>query len=514
MLVFGSALVRYSSGWQASGKAGAIGYKMAGWIEHVKGFKKKMKARIIGIRLGSAFIAALSLLSSSFAQHPAITPKVDERVELLSIVFRLAGNREYSMSPLGNYTRDIDSYFAPYKNHPVVVLARKLAAQNGIGYDAVMSMAVHLSPPPALRPLVAFSDEVPEKRWGRSNALKFADLLRDFYQDTHFEKFASLHRPMYNLAEESFAATLQSVDLAWFARFYGEKPIERFHVLLGMNNGGGNYGIKVRFRDGHQEAFAIMGCWTTDSTGNPAYPSDAGYLPTVIHEFNHSFVNPLVERNWTKFNSAEKVFAPVADRMRSQAYGNAKEMVDESLVRAAVIVYSKASTDPHSLELSIRKEEANGFVWMEELYRLLEQYQADRRRYPQFENYMPVVARFYDSLAPRVSVELANYRNKCVHVIGLRPFANHSRSVDPGSREVIVSFDKPLDPTKGDPVNYGPKGKSEFPVAKKPEFLPGNKELRLRLDLKPNSSYSFVLAGASSPEGYPVEDYSVDFQTK
>ncbi|MGE5321673.1 MAG: hypothetical protein ACM3SW_02340, partial [Actinomycetota bacterium] len=109
--------------------------------------------------------------------------------------------------------------------------------------------------------------------------------------------------------------------------------------------------------------------------------------------------------------------------------------------------------------------------------------------------------------------ELTRFRNQCVHVAGLRPFANHDRSVDPSIRELIVSFDKPLDPAQGDPVYYGPKGKSEFPISAKPEFLPGGKELRLHLKLKPNSSYSFVLTGASSPEGYPVEDYSVDFHT-
>lgn len=469
---------------------------------------------MIGARLGGALFALLILLSSSFAQpHPALIPKVDERVELLSIVFRLAGNPEYSMSPLDSYTGDIDTYFAPYKNHPVVVLARKLAATNAIGFDTVMSMAVHLSPPPALRPLVTFSDEVPGKRWGRSNAIKFANLLRDFCRDTHFEKFTAVHRPMYDLAEKRFTTTLQSVDLNWFPHFYGEQPIEQFHVLLGMNNGGGNYGIKVRFSDGHQEAFAIVGCWTTDNAGNPVYPADAGYLSTVIHEFNHSFVNPVVERNWTKFKSAEKVFVPVAEQMRKQAYGDARDMVDESLVRAAVIVYSKTNTDPHSLKLSIRREEANGFVWMGELYRLLERYQADRRLYPQFQDFMPVVAQFYDSLASRIGAEITQYRSECVHVTGLRPFANHDRSVDPGVRELIVSFDKPLDPAKGDPVNYGPKGKSEFPISAKPEFLPDGKELRLQLALKPNSSYSFVLTGAASVDGYPVEDYSVDFHT-
>src|SRR5438046_2918512 len=78
--------------------------------------------------------------------EPSLASRVDPRVELLSIVFRLAGNSEYNMSPLKTYTADIDAYFSPYKEHPAVVLARKLASERDVGFDTVMNLAVHLSP--------------------------------------------------------------------------------------------------------------------------------------------------------------------------------------------------------------------------------------------------------------------------------------------------------------------------------------------------------------------------------
>src|SRR6266705_4984051 len=93
--------------------------------------------------------------------EPTLEPHVDPRVELLSIVFRLAGNSEYNMSPLKTYTADIDAYFSPYKDHPAVTLARKLASERDVGFDAVMGMSVRLSSPPAIKALVAFTDDVP-----------------------------------------------------------------------------------------------------------------------------------------------------------------------------------------------------------------------------------------------------------------------------------------------------------------------------------------------------------------
>jgi Domain of unknown function (DUF4932) len=61
--------------------------------------------------------------------------------------------------------------------------------------------------------------------------------------------------------------------------------------------------------------------------------------PTVIHEFNHSFVNPAFAEHKREFASAGQIYERVADKMREQAYGNSDTMVIESLVRAAVIQY-------------------------------------------------------------------------------------------------------------------------------------------------------------------------------
>ena len=90
--------------------------------------------------------------SRSVPSTQALSARVDERVELLSIVFRLAGNGEYRMDRLPGYSGDIDRYFAPYKSHPVVQMAQALAKENGVGFDAVMAMAIYVSPPPDLKP--------------------------------------------------------------------------------------------------------------------------------------------------------------------------------------------------------------------------------------------------------------------------------------------------------------------------------------------------------------------------
>jgi len=337
------------------------------------------------------------------ATEPSLAAHVDPRVELVSIVCRLTGiNWDYNRNFLKQYAADIDTYFAPYKDHAAVLLMKKLAGKNDFDLSAPMQVAVRVSPPPALEPLLPFSDDVPGDGFDKQTALLFAQQLRDFYRDTHFDKFLASHESMYRLAEERFDAVLREVDLNWYPRFYGEPQKSNYNLILAMNNGGGNFGAEFRLPDGHEERFSIMGSWTTDNSGSPTYDPGA-YLDTVIHEFNHSFVNPAYDHHKAEFAPAQKVFEQVADQMQNMGYPNADIMVYESLVRVNVILYLESRGRSKAvIQSKIREEQKNGFLWMGELYDLMHQYTAQRDRYPTFDSFIPVVAKFYRDLPPRV----------------------------------------------------------------------------------------------------------------
>jgi len=439
---------------------------------------------------------------------PSLVARVDERVELLSVVFRLAGNPEYNMSPLSSYTADIDSYFAAFKDHPAIVLARQLAKDKGVGFDRPMTLAVSLSQPPDLAPVVALGNS----DWGEDNGVRFLRLLRDFYRETKFQNFFAAHQAMYQLAESRFREVLSGMDLTWYPRFYGETPKARYHVILGLNNGGANYGPRVVLPDGSEELYSVMGCWTKDASGAPTFNAD--YLPTLIHEFNHSFVNPLVDEHKTEFAVADRVYGPVADKMQAMAYPTSEVMVQESLVRAAVILYFESrGAGSDKLRRMVIREQANGFVWMDELCDLLRQYQSARTRYPTWRSYIPVIVEFYRVLGDHIAEKIAGFNQKCAHVAGIQPFANHAENVSADTIELIVTFDKPLDPDHGYSINNGPQG--GYPISGPPEFLQGGRSLKLTLSLKPDQSYSFVLTPLAfgSPDGYPLESYTVVFKT-
>ena len=332
-----------------------------------------------------------------------IIAQVDERVELLSIVFRLAGNQEYSGRHLKSYVEAIHRHFAPYRSHSVVLLAEELARERGVGFDAVMAMAVHLQPPPSLQPILPFTEQVPETRWGAEQAAQFSTLLQQFYREADCEAFFKQHQRLYQVAATRFALVLEQVNFSWYQDFYGQIPEGSFRAIIGLGNGGGNYGPKVILADGKEELYAIMGTWRSDSLGLPVYES-THVLPTIIHEFNHSFVNPLIDEHATQLQPAgSRLFLPVSGQMRAMAYGSWQTMLCEALVRAAVIAY----LERHERDLSVsqnalKQEIKSGFWWMGELVNLVRMYQQDRRKYPTLKIFMPQVVHFYSQLASKV----------------------------------------------------------------------------------------------------------------
>ena len=63
---------------------------------------------------------------SSNAGAAAIKIEVDPRVELVGIVFRLAGNYEFNQGRIRSYVRDIERQFGDFDDHPAVKLAARL----------------------------------------------------------------------------------------------------------------------------------------------------------------------------------------------------------------------------------------------------------------------------------------------------------------------------------------------------------------------------------------------------
>jgi len=465
-------------------------------------------------RITMTFLFSMSVIFS-FAQD-FVQPRVDERTELLSIVFRLAGSKEYTYNNIPSYAKDIDEYFIPFKEHAAIKLAQKVRDENGVSYDAVMSLAVILEITDSVRLNPDVSLKSLDSRWTPENVKEFTLLLHQFYVDTKFRDFYSKHRLLYKTAEEKFSTILNKVDFSWFEKFYGEKAKGNFNLILSIPNGPGNYGPKAIFNTGKEDLYAIIGCCLADSTGQPSYPESA--LPIVIHEYNHSFCNPIMEANYQAMQSkSEEIFKLVKDKMSVQAYGSSKTMDNEILVRACVIKYfQRRKENEEHVKSMIAKEKANGFLWIEQLVDQLSIYEKNRDKYPTLKDFMPEIVKLQNALSTEVwkkEIELSYPKIVSISI------ENNSVNVDPNTKEIILHFDRPMF-VGNNGTSYGKLGKEHFPDVSKVRKTKWNEETKkewiIQIDLKPDRSYSlsFPADFFKSESRYPLDKtYYLDFKT-
>jgi hypothetical protein len=462
--------------------------------------------------------AAVITASAGAAGGNRIEVVVDPRVELMSLIFRLAGNPEYNASNSASpYADDVETHFGTFRTHEVVKTAQRLRRQRGVSYDAVMSMAVHLRDTTTLAPRMPFDPQPPrlDRRWRPGEAGEFLDAARDFVRASDFNGFVAEHRAFY----EGAASRLQGpfdkhAYIDWFDAFFGKRPQARFRAIVGLLNGGGNYGVGVRFADGSEEITPVIGAYLFDDVGLPVFGQ--GIDNTIVHELCHSYTNSVVDRFADELKPyGETIWPHRAAAMERQAYGNWKTMMYESLVRACTVRYALAQDGPAAAQKAVDYNKGRGFTWTGKLAGLLGEYERDREKYPTLDTFMPQVVKLFEQVAGRIEQEDGIAAADAPKVLWMSP-ANGAADVDPGITEITVVFDRPMASGSWSVVGGG----SDFPKTTGPAAYDADRRVfTLPVKLKPGWTYRFMLnsdrfTAFRSAEGTPLEPIDVTFTTR
>jgi Domain of unknown function (DUF4932) len=444
--------------------------------------------------------------------YAQIIPRVDDRIELTSIICRLAGYEEYNNNQFKKYADDVDVYFQKYKNHPLIEFAKNLYRTKGVSFDAIPGLATRLNPAPLFTPRVNLGNSDLDTRWGTEDAAKYAELLQQFYKETKCKFFFETHASLYRIAEQRMKRVLKKINFKWYKDFYGEQPDGKFNLFIGLLNGGSNYNSTVPIGNNKEDLFAIIGTWKTDKQGLPLY--DESFLPTVIHEFGHSFNNRLVITNMDKMlPNAEIVFRHVENDLRNQGYGSAKTMLIESLLRACVIKYlHKNPTKGIDVKLETGLNESAGFLWTENLGKLLSEYESERKKYPTLKSFMPRIVDFFNNLPPQITELKKIFNSKRPTVINVAPVKNNDLEVDENIREIKITFSKEMFDRKG----FGLID-ANFPVILDSFYFEKDRRTFVcKVKLKRKREYGFYLSFSQfgSADGYLLkENYLIYFTT-
>jgi len=363
------------------------------------------------------------------------TIKVDERFELTSIAFRLAGAREFTYEYLEGYNQKINSYFKPYQSHKLIDFIKQIRERNGIGFDAVSNITSYLV---IDNGKIIFHKNanlnklfIEDTRWDRDVAEKFVFLLNAFYRDTKFNRFYRSNLSLYGYIEASMIKTMCEIKVSWFESFFGEK-LQNANVIVSLVNGASNYSATLPLNDGSEVINVIVGCTSTEE---PMF--DDSHKNVIIHEFCHHFVNPVVDEYLDQLLPyAQKVYPHVKNMLNKWAYKSDTTMLYENFVRLSTHLYKNLEVDDYDMV----SDELKGFVWMRNQKKYYNSQSFWVQNY--FKDFMPQMVSYWEFMSGNIEKEINEFQMRHPRIVSIYP-ANNS-IVDSKTDEIVVTFSHPM----------------------------------------------------------------------
>ncbi len=445
-------------------------------------------------------ILAICLIMGLHAS--AIEVTVDENVEFVSAMCRLAGFEEYVFDINKKYVAAIDSMMAPFKDSKAVARLNELRGAQGLSYDAVATFATHTAISDGHFTLRPGSDLAKyEHRWRTGQDAEMARLMDDVYRRCGFHAFYVSQQPFYSKVVANAKSMVSNVDLKWLEDFFGG-PIHG-HVAVSLLNYG-NYGTTLHCGGLPEESVVIIGCSALDKAGVPVFHNLESLM---VHEFSHPACNPIIGQHMQQFNGNAQLTAELMkEELRKGAYSGGGTVLRESMVRGVEVQYALAhattADDSLAVETTINSQVAGGFLFFRELTDALSSYRQNRSQYATLAQFAPKIVETVNNAD--VKQNYLDLRRNQIKIIGTS-LPKDARDVPASDRlEVKVYFDKPNE-TGGFGLNYYKGNENIMPDIAGVKVDNDRRIMSVTVKTEPGREYGFEIPGwvFRTKAGYP-----------
>lgn len=432
----------------------------------------------------------------------AVPVSVEENIEFVSAMCRIAGFEEYHNDIAGAYASSIDSLLSPFEDSEAVAMLRDVRGRQGVSFDAVASLAANTVISNGHLVLLPGADiSLLDNRWQSGQDARIVQLMDDVYRTSRFHDFYLSQTPYYDKVTANARNMVAKVDLAWLSDFFGFEIPGRIAVSL-LNVG--NYGVTCRCAERPDNAVIIIGCSMLDDNGVPVFHNMESL---IVHEFSHPVCNPIIERNLTSFNGNASLIAQLMkDELAEQAYAGGSTVLCESMVRTVEMQYAIAhatcAEDSAAVEDRIKMAVARGFFPVPEIFEVMDMYRHNRDRYANLNEVAPLFVATINDID--VTKRYCDLRSGQPRIIGTS-IPEGARNITASDKlEIKVFFDKPI-VNDGFACNYYHDNEEIFPMLRGVKINDDPLVLSVFLKTEPGKEYGFVLFGwvYKTTAGYP-----------
>ncbi len=448
---------------------------------------------------------SLLLSGAALVATPALAAPVDTQpdpiIEWLVALGRAAGFEEYATG-LPAWAALVDPGLHQIRAHPVLRRLRRARTTAGIGYDALPSLALHVTGTPEALVLRESLEPWPtalDARWKDVDVTAFLREASSAARKAHFLAVWAKAADLRPRAAEPARRQADKLDVAWLEAWFGFPAPGHIRVVPSLGSAPANYSVRRAGRD--PELVAVLGVYEADDS------LITGGEGLLVHELGHGFVNPLVDENRAVFEAPGRaLYAAVEERMQAMAYGSWETVVKESVLRAVVVRYLHDHGGAGAARSEVARQIDDGFPWTLVLADALLAYEADRARYPTFGDFSVTLAATLSVVADE-ELARASRRPKLVSIDptpGSVVSATHAA--------LVATFDRPMKDQ-----NWSIVGRPEdLPTSGDPRYEQGGTRFVMPWTLAAGRSYRLALnsarfRGFRSVDGVPLEPVELAF---
>ena len=220
---------------------------------------------------------------------------------------------------------------------------------------------------------------------------KFKKEFISFNQDSLFQAYLidvkELNEKVINQIKQS--KSIQNLP-TYLEKYYGTK-LGSYNLILSPLVHSGGFNSKF-IADGKKEVYAIIGP-NGEIEHIPYFEKKFLEMDLILHEFGHSFINPLMEKFHNEIESIKEKYytESLKKNGKKQGYSEWKYIFNELIIRAVTIRITNENFGTEKAKELLDYEKSIGFSLVDNIIEILKEYENKKEEFPKFSEFYPIL---------------------------------------------------------------------------------------------------------------------------
>lgn len=337
-------------------------------------------------------ILLMSRISALGQNSSKLNVTTDVRIETL---YAIALYSDYFLINKHNnvYKQELLSdKFENLKKHRAVRLFDTLSRKYDFSYYRIIDWALVHSPIPEFKVVHTLPENNSFAVAGNKTLLQeFEREFRSFAKDSLFKVYLQKNEVRHAdiIAQIDASKTLRQIP-SFLEDFYGGK-LSSYNLILSPLIHSGGFNSEIINASGEKMIYACIGP-NGEIDFKPYFEKEFIEMDLLLHEFGHSFVNPLMDKYGEKIDSLKPHYYTEAfsKAAKGQGYTEWKYAFNEAVIRAATIIIAERHFGEEKASELMNYEKSVGFLVTEKIVDIIsENYQPSA--YHSFATFYPVL---------------------------------------------------------------------------------------------------------------------------